>query len=240
MQKLYIVKTGTTFPETLKQLGDFDDWTRTALGETAVAVHTLDVENGTEFPPPNDCAGVVITGAHAMVTDDLPWSLALEHWIRALLPAEVPLFGICYGHQLLARASGGEVGFHPGGKEIGTVEVNCLEAADRDVLFRQLPGSFPAHVTHAQTVLTLPPGAIRLASNGFEPNHAFRLGPSAWGVQFHPEYSTDIMRAYIREQADDLEGAGRDVAGLLENVGPTPAATDLLKGFARLVAEQAR
>ena len=238
MQKMFVVKTGTTFPDTLRQLGDFDTWTKAAMGETALEVHTLDVENGAALPAAADCAGVVITGAHAMVTDDLPWSVAIERWIPSLLEAEVPLFGICYGHQLLARAAGGEVGFHPQGKEIGTVEVKRLGTADLDILFKQLPISFPAHVTHAQTVLTLPPGATRLAANGHEPNHAFRLGTNAWGVQFHPEYSTDIMRAYIREQADELTTAGRDVAGILESVGPTQAVSDLLTRFARLAAEE--
>jgi GMP synthase (glutamine-hydrolysing) len=238
MKKLYIIKTGTTFPDTLKQLGDFDAWTRASLGETATGIRILDVERGAPLPVAADCAGVVITGAHAMVTDNLPWSIALEKWIPSLLAAGIPLFGICYGHQLLARAAGGEVGFHPLGKEIGTVVVNRLDPAIEDSLFQGLPDSFPAHVTHAQTVLALPPGATRLAANRHEPNHAFRLGERAWGVQFHPEYSTDIMRAYIREQANELAVAVMDIATLLQTVIPTPAAGDLLRDFARLSAER--
>ena len=238
MRKIYIIKTGTTFPDTLQQWGDFDDWTRAALGETALGVRTVDVEQGASPPAIADCAGVVITGAHAMVTDDLPWSVSLERWIPALISGGVPLFGICYGHQLLARAAGGKVGFHAQGKEIGTVVVNRLEAAGRDALFRQLPACFPAHVTHAQTVLALPPGAIRLAANAYEPHHAFRIGTCAWGVQFHPEYSDAIMRTYIREQADELSAAGKDIAGLLASVGPTPAAASLLQRFVRFVETQ--
>ncbi len=238
MRKLYILKTGTTFPDTLMQLGDFDTWTRAALGETATEIHSLDIERGALLPAAADCAGVVITGAHAMVTDNHPWSIALEKWIPSLLSAGIPLFGICYGHQLLARAAGGEVGFHPQGKEIGTVAVNRLDAAREDRLFQGLPDSFPAHVTHAQTVLALPPGATRLAANRHEPNHAFRLGEMAWGVQFHPEYSADIMRAYIREQARELSAAGMNLEVLEQAVIPTPAAEDLPRRFARIVEEQ--
>ena len=237
MQKLYIVKTGTTFPGTLKALGDFDTWTRRALGETAAETCVLDVERDAALPAAADCAGVVITGAHAMVTDGLPWSLALEKWIPSLLASRIPLFGICYGHQLLARAAGGKVGYHPQGKEIGTVKVERLDAAVRDRLFHGLPHVFPAHVTHAQTVLVLPPGATRLAANRHEPNHAFRLGDMAWGVQFHPEYTTDVMRAYIREQAGELVAAGKHPERLLQNVTPTPAAGNLLTRFARMVEE---
>ena len=238
MRKLYIIKTGTTFPDTLKRLGDFDAWTRATLGKTAAEIRILDVERGAPLPAAADCAGVVITGAHAMVTDNLPWSIALEKWIPSLLAAGIPLFGICYGHQLLARAAGGEVGFHPQGKEVGTVAINRLDPALEDSLFQALPDSFPAHVTHAQTVLALPPGATRLAANRHEPNHAFRLGERAWGVQFHPEYSTEIMRAYIREQASELADVGLKIEALLQAVSPTPAAEDLLGRFARIVDEQ--
>ncbi len=173
-----------------------------------------------------------------MVTDNLPWSIALEKWIPSLLSTGVPLFGICYGHQLLARAAGGEVGFHPQGKEIGTVAVDRLDAAIEDRLFHGLSASFPAHVTHTQTVLALPPGATRLAANRHEPNHAFRLGEVAWGVQFHPEYSADIMRAYIREQANEIVTTGMNLEALLQAVIPTPAAEDLPRRFARIVEEQ--
>jgi len=238
LKRLYIIKTGTTFPATLAQLGDFDTWTREGLGGTTTEIGIVDAENGAKLPPAGDCAGVVITGAHPMVTDDLPWSIAIEQWLPSLLAAETPIFGICYGHQLLARAVGGTVGYHPRGKEIGTVVVSCLPEAEHDSLFRGLPASFLAHVTHAQTVLTLPPGAIRLAANGYEPNHAFRIGRCAWGVQFHPEYTADIMRAYIREQAGELAAAGMETEWLLQAVAPTPAAGGLLRTFAGLVAQR--
>jgi len=236
LKRLCIIKTGTTFPATLEQLGDFDTWTRAGLGRTSTEIGIVDAENGAELPPPAECAGVIITGAHPMVTDDLPWSVAVEKWLPSLLAAETPIFGICYGHQLLARAAGGEVGYHPRGKEIGTVAVSCLPEAAHDPLFQDLPASMLAHVTHAQTVLTLPPGATRLAANEHEPNHAFRVGNCAWGVQFHPEYTPEIMRAYIRAQDGELTAAGMQPERLLQAVAPTPAAGGLLRKFAGLVA----
>ena len=92
-------------------------------------------------------------------------------------------------------------------------------------------------MSHAQTVLRLPPDALRLAANEHEPNHAFSLGESAWGVQFHPEYTPDIMRAYVREQAGELAAAGRAAERLLQAVEPTPEAGAVLGRFARLVDE---
>lgn len=232
---LYIIKTGTTFPATRKQYGDFDAWTVAALGPVAVETAVVDAEHNQPLPPARRCAGVAITGSHAMVTGELPWSVALEKWIPSLLEAHVPLVGICYGHQLLAKAMGGEVRYHPKGREIGTVEIQLLPEAADDVLFGPLPPRFDAHVSHAQSVKRLPAGAVRLAANPHEANHAFRLGDCAWGVQFHPEYDTDIMRAYIEAQANELTRGGRDVPELLRGVTETPQAVEMLRNFARFV-----
>lgn len=238
MKRLYIIKAGTTFPATAKQFGDFDQWTAAALGITGVEIEIVDAENGEDLPSVQDCAGAVITGSHSMVTDNLPWSVRLEEWVLYLLHTDTPLFGICYGHQLLAKAAGGQVGFHPRGEEIGTVEVQLLPECIHDPVFQSLPQSFLVHATHEQTVLRLPTGAVCLAANEYEPNHAFRLGGWAWGVQFHPEYSTDILRSYIREQKDELEAAGRNVPELLNRVSETPYAAQALRNFGRIVKER--
>lgn len=238
MKKLYIIKVGTTFSSTAEKYGDFDKWTTEALGSMAVKTQTLNVEQGAELPNAEECAGVVITGSHAMVTDHLPWSVKLEEWVSSLLNAQVPLFGICYGHQLLAQAAGGQVDFHPQGKEIGTVPIKLLPDCATDPLMQELPTPFFGHTTHAQSVISLPAGAIRLASNSYEPNHAFRLGDCAWGVQFHPEYNGNIMRSYINEQAEELQSAGVDIAERIKTVSETPVALTTLRNFARYVENQ--
>lgn len=238
MKKFFIIKAGTTFPATRKQFGDFDKWTAEALGKIDIELAVIDAEHDAPLPPADKCAGITITGSHSMVTDNLPWSLKLEEWLRSLLSAEVPIFGICYGHQLLAKAAGGEVDFHPQGKEVGTVAVDLLDARRDDPLFRDLPDSFFVHATHAQSVLKLPPQAVHLATNNYEPHHAFRIGPVAWGIQFHPEYNPDIMRSYVEHQREILEKSGRDVDKTLAEVKETPVATQLYKSFGQLVVNR--
>jgi GMP synthase (glutamine-hydrolysing) len=79
---------------------------------------------------------------------------------------------------------------------------------------------------------------VPLAKNAHESYHAFRIGCCAWGVQFHPEYHSAIMRSYIVEQSEELEATGWDVQFLLDNVRETPVAARILKRFGQLVAEQ--
>ncbi len=216
------------------RFGDFEDWTRAGLDVPERFVRVVDVQKGQGLPALEQCAGAVITGSHAMATDEAQWSVRTENWLKDLLYAGVPVLGICYGHHLLARAAGGKAGYHPRGKEVGTVEVRVFsEAAAKDPLFDAVPRRFLAQASHSQTVLELPPAAVHIAESDHDPHHAFRIGARAWGVQFHPEFSADIMRAYIQKQAEDLLQEGQRPDRLVQAVAPTPAAAAILSAFAR-------
>jgi GMP synthase (glutamine-hydrolysing) len=232
---LFIIKVGATYPDTLREYGDFDLWTIKGLGCDHDTVRVIDAEHGDPLPDANDCAGVVVTGSHDMVTDNLPWSVRVAEWIPALVDRSVPFLGICFGHQFLAYALGGRVGFHPEGTEAGTKKINLLPESASDPLFAFLPLSFHAHVSHSQTVIVLPEGAVCLAMNAFEPNHAFRVGRCAWGVQFHPEYTADIIRSYIINEKDDLLREGIDIIPVLDAVRETPVAALVLRNFNQFV-----
>lgn len=112
-----------------------------------------DVEKGVPLPPPAAVSGAVITGSHAMVSDCLPWSEYAASWLRSAYADYLPLLGICYGHQLLAHASGGHCDYRPKGREVGTAAISRLPACDSDPLFDALPAAFAAHTTHSQSVL---------------------------------------------------------------------------------------
>ena len=235
MKKLYILKVGTTYPAIASAYGDFDIWTRQGLEVPEADTCILDIEHGAPLPGVDECSGIVITGSHSMVTENLDWSVKLENWIRSPLEAGIPILGICYGHQLLARAAGGVVNFHPKGEEIGTVRIQLLPACTEDGLFSALPQIFSAHASHSQSVLHLPSNAMRLAFNAHEAYQAFRIGECAWGIQFHPEYSADIMRAYIREASTGPHSAGLNVPERFGHVEETPVAAQVLKNFGRFV-----
>jgi len=94
---------------------------------------------------------------------------------------------------------------------------------------------FAAQVSHTQSALKLPEGAIRLASDGWDANQAFRVGEKAWGVQFHPEMDADIARTYIQAERGELLAQGQNPEQLLAGVRETPVAAQVLKRFADLV-----
>lgn len=231
MKPLLIVKTGSTFAELIPQMGDFEAWICRTASSTTRPVVTWDAQKHSTLPDPLAFAGIVITGSHAMVTDRAPWSEALVPWLRHLVELELPVLGICYGHQLLAHALGGEVDFHPVGMEIGTVSIATTAEAALDPLFGALPPSFAAHTVHSQSVTRLPQKAVLLAHNAFEPHHAFRIGACAWGVQFHPEFDAAAMQGYIAHTTAPLAAKGLDAVALSARVGPTPEAHALLARF---------
>ena len=102
------------------------------LGPIGLPVVVLDPRRGDTLPPPAQISGAVVTGSHAMVSHREPWSEATGAWLAQLVAHGTPLLGICFGHQLLAHALGGEAGNHPGGPEIGTVPHRAGAPKPRD------------------------------------------------------------------------------------------------------------
>lgn len=232
--KVVILKTGSTYPRVREQFGDFDAWFVRGLS----ADLDLTIADVTVAPPPGqptDWDGIVITGSPAMVSEQAEWSEAAAAWVRQAVTNDVLLLGVCYGHQLLAHALGGKVGYHPEGRETGTKHICLLDEALHDPLFGQLPARFAAQLTHKQSVLELPSGAVLLAQSAFEPHQAFRAGNSAWGVQFHPEFTDQIMEAYLEVQSPELEQEQLDTMTLLHEVVPAPQASRLLTHFSGLI-----
>ncbi|GAB3737045.1 glutamine amidotransferase [Luteimonas pelagia] len=227
---LLILETGKPVPG-LRRHGDFPHWIRVAAGIDRA--HAVAVDATREAPPPHgDFSGAVVTGSPAMVTERAAWSERAADWLRGAADAGLPLFGICYGHQLLAHALGGEVGDNPAGREMGTIEVDVHGPAERDAVFGRLPRRFVAQASHLQTVLRPPPGATVLARSAGDGCQAFRWGDSAWGVQFHPEFSATHMRGYVHARREALARDGLDPDRLARGVRPAPYARLALRRFA--------
>lgn len=228
LKPIVVANAGHTLPAIRHRHGDFSDWITAGLG-AALPVTVLDARASPPLPPASEVAAVIVTGSQSMVTDREGWSERLALWMRELVQAERPLLGICYGHQLLAHAFGGDVGYRPGGLALGTDTVCLTGEAAADALLDGLPPVFAAPFVHRQSVLKLPSGAHHLAGHEREPYQMFRIGNRAWGVQFHPEFSAAVMRDYIEQ----LPHEG-DTAAVSASVQDTPEAAAILKRFAAL------
>jgi GMP synthase (glutamine-hydrolysing) len=242
MPRLWIIKTGDAFPEVVTEQGDFEDLFLAVLRPLAEANPSLELrvyDARHDGPPPtlNDEDGIIITGSHAMVSDAEPWSEALKPWLREARKRGVAMLGVCYGHQLMASAFGGHSDYHPAGRETGSRRLTLSEAGRHDPLLGTLPTPFVAQLTHAQSVLKAPDDATVLAANAFDANQALRYGPKQWSVQFHPEFNTQVMRAYLERQRDALTKQGDDPEQLIRTIQESPEATSLVPRFAELLLQ---
>lgn len=242
MPTVLIVKTGTALPAMLDQLGDFHHWFERSMDGTApdFAYKVVEVFNYEALPDPMEVDGIIITGSPLMLTDREGWMLQLAEWTRGAAHTEVPLLGVCFGHQALAFALGGEVADNPNGREIGTITVDMQPEAHEDPLFCVLPPRFQIQATHVQSVTRLPEGAVRMGGNAMDPHHAFTYGPANWGVQFHPEFSRDSLLYYVRERRSILLDEGLDPVAIEAAAVESPYGTALMERFSTIVRAYAR
>ena len=235
MRRVLLLQVGHTFEDIARLRGDYDRWFQQGLGLGEDELQVCRVFEGAPLPTRLDYDGVVVTGSWAMVTDREPWSEACGAYLREATTRSVPVLGVCYGHQLLAHALGGQVGYNPTGRHAGTARIELTRAAHGDALLGGLPDELLVQVSHSQVVLDLPAEAVLLARCERDPRHAFRVGSCAWGVQFHPEFDADVSRRYIELRYDTIAAEGLDPEALLAGVQESEHGREILRRFAALL-----
>ena len=214
-----------------RQCGNYDEMFYANAGLGKMETVRINVRAGEKIGDPGGYSGAVLTGSPDMVTDKLPWSEYAAGWLREAFAAELPLFGVCYGHQLMAHAFGGKVGYNRNGLTGGTQTIDLTAEGKHDPLAGGLPERFDAHLVHSQSVLEVPDGAVVLARAEHDPHQMLRYGEKAVSVQFHPEFDENGMKAYLDYFAQELPKRAARFAGLRETVRPTPEASALIPRF---------
>lgn len=166
------------------------NWLRPHLPEARMT--RIDLPAGDTLPTPTDFDGFIITGSAAGVYDDVPWMAPLRDLLVALRAAQRPVFGICFGHQIMADVWGGRAEKAGTGYVIGA---RRYELGD---------GAMNTHVAHQDQVTRVPPGARVTASAPYCPVGGLAYDFPALSVQFHPEYQEDYIDDVIELVGGDL------------------------------------
>lgn len=240
VRTVLLLKAGQAAEHVRTRVGDYDALFVQTLGLARYRFDIVQAYLGERLPPnARGYDAVLMTGSPLSVTAPEPWMAPAGAFLREAADAGVPVLGVCFGHQLLARTYGGQVERGTQGREVGTVEVTLTPAGRADPLFRGLPERFPVQATHEDLVTRPPAGATVLAGNAHTATQALAFAPHVRGVQFHPEVDPAAMRALIEARARGLEadalarGAppGERVPRLLAGVAPTPSGKQILENF---------
>lgn len=143
-------------------------------------------------------AGLVLLGGGFLPDDDAthPFLARERALVVEALDAGIPVLGICLGGQLLAHVAGGTVTGRSGETERGMCAVDLLPAAADDPVLGGLAAPVWMVQNHQDSITALPPGATWLATSTACAVQAFRVGESAWGLQFHPEAAADRIATW--------------------------------------------
>jgi GMP synthase (glutamine-hydrolysing) len=149
----------------------------------------------------DDHAGAVVFGGPMSANDDthLPGLRAELAWIATVLEAGLPFLGICLGAQLLARVLGARVAPHPA----GLAEIGYFSIYPTATGAPWFDNPLPVYHWH-QEGFDLPGDTILLAQGERFPHQAFRYGSNAFGIQFHPEVTREIMETWLTQAAQRL------------------------------------
>ncbi|PHZ08235.1 class I glutamine amidotransferase-like protein [Rhizopus microsporus ATCC 52813] len=213
--QLALLVCDTPMPEVKEIYGDYPVMFSTVFGLAATNLGLtlswdfFDVVDAQEYPSVEDIKNrkydaIIITGSKYNAHDDVPWILKLVEFVKTArgLTGYVKLIGICFGHQIIARASGGITGRNPNGWEVGYVEVQLTplgkEIFDTDKPFLRV------NQFHQDHVIKLPPGFRCLAFTEHNTPHHSMISNDRQciTVQGHPEFNKDTVKIMIEKRKE--------------------------------------
>ena len=156
-----------------------------------------------------ECDAYVISGSKHSVNDKFEWIAQLQSFILILYQKQIPLVGICFGHQLIAKALGGKVALSEKDWGLGVTKLNVFEPQG---WMHSNQSQLNLLVSHQEQVITLPKGAKILAGNDFCPVGIFQIGRHFLGIQGHPEFTPEYTAALIQLRAGQISNQTLDLA----------------------------
>lgn len=205
--KIGILETGRPPGLLASTFGDYPAMFAGLLGPE-FEVETYDVQRS-PLPRPGDLAAWLITGSPAGVYDPLPWIAPLMAFIRSA--GDSKLIGICFGHQAMAEALGGQVEKSLKGWGVGLQRY----AVVREEPWMEPVAEIAAPASHQDQVVLQPPSTEIVAASDFTPYAALAwTDRPAISFQFHPEFSPAFATALIEQRQDVLPDPDAAIASL--------------------------
>lgn len=184
-------------------------WLGEAWERAGITIDVVKAQQGAAVPARvgPDSSGhdaLVVLGGRMGAYDDADhdWLAPTRALIARTVAEDVPLLGICLGHQLTAVALGGAVSVNPAGPTRGLQPVGLTDEGRADPLLGPAAGARALHYNN-DIVSQIPSGATLLATTRDGAPQALRLGPRAWTVQFHPEATPEIVSRWGALEGDE-------------------------------------
>ena len=201
--KIQIISCGPGLKEISEIHGVSSDWVQEMIGDKVPETEVVRAYLG-ESPSLKDNCAWIIMGSRYSAYDKMGWIEDLKDSICLAIDKKIPILGICFGHQILCSALGAVVSNNLKGWEIGSSEVFLTDKGVSSSLFQGFDESFYVYQSHHDIVSDLPENVDLLCSNQFGAQ-SVSFSNFVFGVQFHPEFSYKVMKAYFDARTKDLE-----------------------------------
>jgi GMP synthase (glutamine-hydrolysing) len=198
MKNILIIKCGDTYESVKTKAGDFDEMVinRSNLPRNVFKVY--EIHKGEKPRHPSEYIAAIITGSHSNIDEKNQWTKQLKDWIITARYSNIPVLGICFGHQVIAEALGGKVEKSAKGINIGYEKITLTPAGNEDPLFKNIKDDLITFKSHQYYLTKTPPESIVLAKNNAGGIESFKTG-KIYGVQFHPEFTKETLEEYIKK-----------------------------------------
>lgn len=193
---------------------------------------------GGEFPEKLDgYDGIFLSGSPHGAYEDIGWIHREHELIQDAAARDIPMLGICFGHQILASAlCGRDQVFRRTSCEIGYEALAVTEAAKTDALAQDWGDTVRMFVWHNDEVRGGHPDMVILATSGDCPNHVWRHRTArAWGIQGHPEITLSQAPLWFEQNRETMLKDGGDVDAFIAGAEAALEAKSMITRFAELV-----